>query len=252
MTRRRTSMALVIVGQLLPECSVKGGSAMALRYGAQTRFTKDLDAARTSGLSKFRSDFEERLLEGWEGFTGRLVEKKAPRPAGVPTAYVMKPFEIKISYKGKAWCTVSFELGHNEIGDAENPEPILAQDLADLFTSLGFPAPSPVPVVPVVHQVAQKIHASTAPGSERARDLVDLQLLGNREQLDLRQIKTTCLRLFDYRNTHLWPPTVVEGPDWQTLYAEAAQGLDVAHDVDSAIVWVNALIVSIDRAVTTA
>lgn len=75
---------------------------MALRYGTATRFTRDLDAARASGLAKFREEFEERLIEGWEGFTGRLVEKKPPKPEGVPAAYVIKPFEIKIAYKGKA------------------------------------------------------------------------------------------------------------------------------------------------------
>lgn len=44
--RRRVGMALVVVGQMLPEGAIKGGSAMALRYGRGTRFTQDLDAAR--------------------------------------------------------------------------------------------------------------------------------------------------------------------------------------------------------------
>ncbi len=249
-TRRQVAMALVIVGQLLPEGSIKGGSAMALRYGTSTRFTKDLDAARASGLAKFREEFEERLLEGWEGFTGRLLEKKPPKPARVPSAYVMKPFDIKLSYKNKPWCTVSFELGHNEIGDAESPEPILAQDLAEMFTSLGFPAPSPAPVMPADHQIAQKIHASTIPGSDRAHDLVDLQLLGTHEQLDLAQVKATCLRLFTYRKDHDWPPTAIEGPEWEELYTEAAEGLDVATDVASALQWVNDFIARIDQATT--
>jgi hypothetical protein len=34
--RRRTTMALVVIGQMLPEGAVKGGSAMALRYGSST------------------------------------------------------------------------------------------------------------------------------------------------------------------------------------------------------------------------
>lgn len=47
----RTSMANVIVGQLLPCGVVKGGSALKLRYGyANTRFTTDLDAARDEDL----------------------------------------------------------------------------------------------------------------------------------------------------------------------------------------------------------
>ncbi|MBP6996613.1 MAG: hypothetical protein KBB39_10795 [Phycicoccus sp.] len=63
--RRRVGMALVVVGQMLPEGAIKGGSAMALRYGRGTRFTQDLDAARVQPLARFRSDFEDSLSAGW-------------------------------------------------------------------------------------------------------------------------------------------------------------------------------------------
>jgi hypothetical protein len=104
------------------------------------------------------------------------------------------------------------------------------------------------------HQIAQKLHASTTPGSDRARDLVDpvdpvdLQLFGTREQLKLAKVRATCIRLFDYRRAHAWPPSVVEGADWATLYAEAAEGLDVAADVAGAIEWVREFITQIDQA----
>lgn len=80
-SRRRVGMALVVVGQMLPDDAVKGGSAMALRFGRGTRFTRDLDAARRGPLNQFRSDSEESLVAGWAGFTGRLIESKhhAPR-----------------------------------------------------------------------------------------------------------------------------------------------------------------------------
>lgn len=45
--RRRVAMALVVVGQMLPEGAIKGGSAMAVRYGRGTRFTRDLDVLPT-------------------------------------------------------------------------------------------------------------------------------------------------------------------------------------------------------------
>lgn len=237
--RRSVSMALVVVGQMLPGGAVKGGSAMALRYGRGTRFTQDLDAARVQTLARFRSDFEEVLAEGWAGFTGRLVEKAAPRPLAVPTAYVMQPFEVKLDYRGRAWCTVKFELGHNEIGDADEPEFHLAGDLVELFVDVGLEAPNPVPVMRVDHQVAQKLHAVSGVGSERARDLVDLQLLDKGEDLDFAQIAATCSRLFEYRRLQAWPPSIVTGEQWDTLYAEAAEGLDVLPSVEEAIPWAN-------------
>ena len=167
--RRRLGMALVVVGQMLPEGAVKGGSAMALRYGRGTRFTQDLDAARVKPLAHFRSDFEDSLALGWAGFSGRLIAKAAPRPTAVPTVYVMQPFDVKLDYRGRPWCTVKFELGHNEIGDADQPDYQLADGLVQLFTEVGLEAPKPVPVMRADHQVAQKLHAVSEPGSERGR-----------------------------------------------------------------------------------
>jgi hypothetical protein len=237
--RRRVGMALVVVGQMLPEGAIKGGSAMALRFGRGTRFTQDLDAARVQPLARFRSDFEDSLVAGWAGFTGRLIEKSAPRPTGVPPAYVMQPFEVKLDYLGRAWCTVKFELGHNEIGDADDPEYHLSDDLAQLFIEVGLEAPKPVRVMRSDHQIAQKLHAVSADQSERARDLVDLQLLGREDDLDLIQVTTTCVRLFDYRRQQAWPPTIAVGPGWETLYTDATEDLDVIRGVDEAVAWAN-------------
>lgn len=240
--RRRVGMALVVVGQMLPGGAIKGGSAMALRYGRGTRFTQDLDAARVQPLARFRSDFEDSLAAGWAGFTGRLIEKAAPRPTGVPTAYVMQPFDVKLDYRGRPWCTVKFELGHNEIGDADEPEYQLADGLAQLFTEVGLEAPKPVPVMRVDHQVAQKLHAVSEPGSERVRDLVDLQLLDKGEDLDLAQLNATCLRLFEYRRQQAWPPTIEVVRGWGDLYEAAIEDVDVLPDVEAAVVWGNELI----------
>ncbi|MCW4464258.1 nucleotidyl transferase AbiEii/AbiGii toxin family protein [Glutamicibacter sp. MNS18] len=237
--RRRVSMALVVVGQMLPAGAIKGGSAMALRFGRSTRFTRDLDAARIGPLAVFRADFEEALARGWVGFTGRLVQKAAPTPEAVPAAYVMQPFEVKLDYRGRAWCTVKFELGHNEIGDAEDPELHLADDLATMFTDVVLEAPVPVRVMRADHQIALKLHALSVEGSERARDLVDLQLLENRGDLDLGQIGETYVRLFEYRRQQQWPPVVTVAEQWHPLYAEAADGVDALHSVDEAVIWVN-------------
>lgn len=246
--RRRVGMALVVVGQMLPEGAIKGGSAMALRYGRGTRFTSDLDAARVQPLARFRRNFEDSLAAGWAGFTGRLIEKAAPRPTGVPPAYVMQPFEVKLDYRGRPWCTVKFELGHNEIGDADEPELELADDLVWLFTEIGLESPQPVPVVRADHQVAQKLHAVSATRSERARDLVDLQLLDQGEDLRLPQVRATCVRLFEYRRHQSWPPVVEVGRGWDTLYDAAVEDVDVLGEVHDAVAWVNAFVERIEEA----
>lgn len=247
--QRQVTMAMVIVGQILPEGAVKGGTAMALRYGrAESRFTQDLDAARIKPMEKFRDDFETALRRGWAGFTGRLVDREPPRPSGIPSAYVMQPFDVKLDYRGRPWRTVKFELGHNEINDAEDPELRLAADLVELFTDVGLPAPSAIPVMRADHQVAQKLHAVSSPDNDRARDLIDLQLLEKGEKLDLLQIKGTCLRLFEYRRHQSWPPLIVANAEWETLYTVAAEDLDVLNTVGDAVAWANDFVRRIEAA----
>jgi len=97
----------------------------------------------------------------------------------------------------------------------------------------------PVPVMRADHQVAQKLHAVSEPGSERARDLVDLQLLDKGGDLDLSQVRATCVRLFEYRRQQTWPPTIDVGEGWDTLYAAAVEDIGVLRDVDAAVSWVN-------------
>lgn len=90
---------------------------------------------------------------------------------GVPASYVMQPFEAKLSYNGKSWITVPLEVGHNEIGDAEDPDMRVPKEASDIFVSLGFPPLDPMPFMKLTYQVAQKLHGLTEKGSERAHGL---------------------------------------------------------------------------------
>lgn len=51
-------------------------------------------------------------------------------------------------------------------------------------------------------------------------------------------------RLFAFRASHAWPPTVVAGEGWQARYADAAEGLDVLA-LEAAIEWANEYIASL-------
>ena len=80
----RALLANAIVGQMLPNGAVKGGTALKFRFGdAATRFTTDLDAARQSDLDAFAEKLEASLSSGWNGFAGRLVPRSQARPAHV-------------------------------------------------------------------------------------------------------------------------------------------------------------------------
>jgi len=239
----RTVIANTIVGQLLPGGAVKGGSALKFKYGDKTtRFTRDLDAARREDLDTFINELEEALHFGWNGFTGRIVHKEPATPKGIPGEYVMRPFEIKLSYRGKSWLTVPFEVVHDEIGDTETPDYFISEDIVAFFRQLGFPEPQPIALMPIHHQIAQKLHALSGKDSERAHDLIDLQVIAYNESIDYPHTKAVCRRLFDFRKQQSWPPVIKKNDGWDALYENQIEGLNVFPGIDEAIAWVNALV----------
>jgi hypothetical protein len=247
--RVRRMMGATIVAQMLPDGVVKGGGALKLRFGDRaTRYTRDLDAAYSLEPQDFIDQLEAALKMGWCGFTGRVVPRKQARIPSLPPEYVMKPFDVKLDYLGRPWQTVPLELGHNEIGAADEADMGLASDIPPVFEALGFPAPKAVRLMSLSYQIAQKLHAVSSPRNERVRDLVDLQIIFENAEIDLVKTKSICKRLFSYRKQHAWPPTITVQERWESLYADAMENLPVFPTVDEAIVWANDLIARIDAA----
>ena len=247
--RMERLMANAIVGALLPDGAVKGGSSLKFRFGIDaTRFSTDLDTVHASALEDFIGKLRASLATGWEGFTGDVVRREPATPAGVPAGYVMQPFDVKLSYLGKSWMTVALEVGHNEIGDADEADLVSSPQIDGIFEKLGFPSPGPIPVMKLEHQIAQKLHGASTPGSERAHDLIDLQVIVRNGNPDLGLVKRICERLFAYRRQQAWPPTLEKQPGWDELYRRQAEGLDVLPMADEAVTWANEFIASINGA----
>ena len=102
--------------------------------------------------------------------------------------------------------------------------------------------------MPLTHQVAQKLHDVSEPNSSRAHDLVDLQLIFSRDAVDLKEVSRIAKRLFANRRRQPWPSLITKGESWDSLYADAAEGLEVLETVDEAVAWANELIERIDTA----
>lgn len=239
-SRLQVTIAQIVVAQLLPGGAIKGGAGMKLRLGdAFTRDSRDLDTAVREDVDAFVTDLATALETGWGNFTGQVIPGVPPTPAGVPTSYVMRPFTIKLRYHGKAFLSLPLEIGYDELNALGGAlEHHLADDVAALFVDLGLPVPEPVRLLPAALQIAQKIHACTAPGSERARDLVDLQLLA--PGADDPEVAQAVQRLFAFRRAHPLPAAVTPGPGWDSRYTDAATGLDVHPTLEEATAWTDA------------
>ena len=246
--RLRMNLANAIVAQMIGDGVVKGGSGLLFRFGDMaTRRTMDLDTAWRFGLDSFLADLKSKLAIGWHGFSGTIVVKKQAMPKGLPFDYVMQPCDVKMSYLGSPWFTVNLEIGHNEIGDADECENVeVPPAISELCGFLGFPAPSALPAMRLEYQVAQKLHGCSAPGSKRPHDLIDLQVIMANATVDLRKTSEICRRLFAYRKTHPWPPIIKKGEMWDEAYSAQKLALPVLPTIDEAIEWANGLIARID------
>ncbi|MEO6122315.1 MAG: nucleotidyl transferase AbiEii/AbiGii toxin family protein [Ilumatobacteraceae bacterium] len=252
--RLHYTVASTIALQMVPPGAAKGGGGVRQRVDElAARLTNDLDFARSSGMSldDFVDAFADRLEAGWADFTGILKAERKATPEAVPDDYVMDPFRIALRYRGKSYCSVTFELGHSEIGSGDQPVERLGTDISDIFAEVGLPEPVSVRVMTAEDQIVQKIHACTCPTAdgrpnERAHDLVDIQILAAVEDLDYAVIADLGPRLFAYRRRHAWPPDLVVHEGWELLYAEARSDLvdsPVLDDVNDAADFVRQIII---------
>ena len=246
----RVIMANAIVAQMIGNGVVKGGSGLKFRYGEKaTRVTQDLDTAWRESLGSFLKDLSAKLKTGWHDFTGEVLVMKQCAPRGIPFDYVMQPCDIKLKYKDSPWCTVLLEIGHNEIGDADAYDLIdVPNEVGELFDFLVLPRPEKIPAMKLEFQIAQKLHGATEPNSKRAHDLIDLQLIFSRNEIDFKRTKDICYQLFYYRRRQSWPAQVVKNENWDKVYNDQRGELSVLPTVDEAIEWANELIAKIDAA----
>ncbi len=243
-------MSGVVLGQMLPDgCVVKGGTSMLMRFGpGNCRVTMDFDTARRGELERCLSELRQRLEVGWCDFTGDVVIRKPATPRGVPFDYVMQPIDVKLAYRHHPWCTVRLEVSHDELGSAEVSEyRELPERIKSIFTALNFPKPSPVPLMCLPFQIAQKLHGVSQPGGTRVRDLIDLQLIVANEDIDWASTSRICRRIFAYRKMQQWPVKISSGVDWNSLYDVQRGGLPVLPTVEAAIDWANDLVRKIDE-----
>lgn len=249
----RTMMANAIAGQFLPNGAIlKGGGSLRYRFGCLfTRNTIDFDTTRRGDLDAFLTEFKRSLEAGWNGFSGQLVILPQASPSGVPFDYVMQPVDLKLQYKGQAWCTVNLEISHDEANATDECDMALPPaDVLDMFHDLGLPTPKPIALITLEHQISQKLHGASglSEHNQRAHDLIDLQVMMRSEVVDLKKVRSICHQLFAQRRLQPWPTLIKARKGWSQIYDAQKKNLSVLETVDEAIAWANELIARIDNA----
>lgn len=253
--RFQRSIAVVIAGEFMriaaddASLAIKGGTSLELRYGtAHSRASKDLDAVLSTRFHEFFERLQMVLREGWEGFTGTATRPEVIDVAGL--AHRPYRFKIQLSYVGRSFTTIPVEVSMAEDDALSAVDLIPGPDL----TSLGLSSVEPLPCLTVEHQTAQKLHACSQPDTDshindRARDLVDLQLLEQEIRERLVATAEACRRTFQLRATHRWPPDLAVRAGWSRIYAGAAQDVaGVAPTVEEAATIVQRLVDDLEGA----
>lgn len=260
-TRVQRRLAALVVNEIFltidndgggqPAVLVKGGTAIDLRRGAApARLSKDWDGAVRSDLDEFIDHARAALAQGWSGFTGRLTREAEIEVPGL--AVRPRRFDVKLDYRGKSFATVPVELSAAEGRSGEEHDVVNPVE----YAAIGLEPRGPVYCLSLRYQIAQKIHACTDPldgirDNDRARDLIDLQLLALLlDAAALPDVRSACIEIFDGRGRQAWPPAVRTWPAWPSIYTASATGLggDVLGDVDQAVEWLRAFIQAIEAA----
>lgn len=137
-------------------------------------------------------------------------------------------FVVKLQYRGQPFASIPVEVSTVEADNAREFD----QVRSDAMQLVGLPSTRPVPCMALPWQIAQKLHACTAPmpdgrTNDRAHDLVDLQILET--LLNGSSFEPTCracAAVFEARAQQAWPPQVVAQPHWMPIYARALDGLE--------------------------
>ena len=221
----------------------KGGAAIELRLRRfiastpsasrssmpQPRATRDLDAAYRGAIEEIEAAVRAALAEPRHNFSFRVVVE-------TPDAPFMRRFTIRVAYQetrlGRMQNT-PFSSMQLEVSAYEGMHRLPDMVPAFSLKPFGLEGPDALPCLPLIKQIAQKLHAVTEHlggdrKNERFRDLVDLVLLSALEPAS-PVLREACLETFEIRGKQPWPPDILADATWllpmNKLAAE--MGLDI-------------------------
>ncbi len=223
---------------------LKGGAAIEMRMrqleradaqrttAGQTtirpRATRDLDATYHGALDDIETAVRTALEVPRHNFALRMELE-------TPDARHMRRFRIHVSYQEerfgriveRPFANVKLEVSAYE-GTPLAPEMVRAFSLRPF----GIEGPALLPCIPIIKQVAQKLHAVTeTPAEERIndrfRDLLDIVMLSTLAPPSAA-LRSVCEETFDVRQQQRWPPEIIVHPHWVEPMEQRAMemGLD--------------------------
>lgn len=209
---------------------LKGGFALELRLHDRARATKDVDLEwQTDGEELLDALIDAAEHDAGDYFTFQ-VERTGPPPDRLGGSH---RFRVSASLAGRPFEQYFLlDIAHREGGDRK---------VARLTTPslLAFAGIEPVTIaaIPLERHLAEKLHAYTrtfAVGREntRVKDLVDLALIAELEQLDAASLREAIDHAFRSRAMQIVPDRLPSPPPaWTVPYHALAQATGIPTDL---------------------
>lgn len=214
---------------------LKGGFALDLRYRPRARTTRDIDLVPRRSLG----DVEDlrRLMEDLvskdvgDFFVFRIMPSKSFSRTG-GTADTAR-FAIEADLAGRKFARFKVDVGLDPLVLAQ-PDVVIGEDI--------YHVPSVRPLaantLPLAQHFAEKLHALTRRWKDRentrVKDLVDLVMLIDRDELVVNDVVRCVRQTFAHRATHPLPDELPKVPElWKRefgpLAAQASLGVSDVH-----------------------
>jgi hypothetical protein len=202
------------------EWVLKGGFALQLRYGLQSRPTRDVDIRTPRPLAEALQRFRQAIAvptvtDHFSFELGDVAQELQGAPGGSLRVRVVA------RVAGLEFITFHVDLSS---GDALVDPPDLLSG-SDLLQFAGI-TPVEFPVYPVVQHLAEKLHAYTLPRAQentRVRDLVDLVIIAITETVEADRLSRCVEATFSVRGTHPVPDDLPQPPaSWALPFATIA------------------------------
>jgi hypothetical protein len=200
---------------------LKGGFALDLRLLDRARATKDIDI----DWQDDRNALLDALIDASDHDAGDFFILTIER-IGIPEDRLGEShrFRVTASLAGRHFETFLLDVGFR----AEESVATEIITTTNLLTFADIP-PVEIRALQLECQVAEKVHAYTriyagAQPSSRAKDLVDIALIAELEQLDGQQLHNAITTTFCRRDTHTAPSTLPFPPsEWNLPYRQLAE-----------------------------
>lgn len=183
----------------------KGGTVMAWRLTlSKARPTRDLDLASHETRDELTQRISSLQGEAWGPFeVGNAKIQSVRVPTGIDYDDALVVARVPIRFRESRWLTVTLEMAPNsQLHFGEHILPNV--EMREILESLGLPAVTALPVISIERQMAEKLHALTAPSSDRGKDLYDLCLIDELIPFEMPLLALAVRQVFEERATHSW------------------------------------------------